>query len=172
MGNPKIRCLQQFDLCLIADGTNLPKNALSIFVEAGIEKTSYVLEHHRSRRNLPKEPDCLRKEIPLVVLSQLLPSHRKRRTGHPSCQKVNPLVRNPVEVVNVAADDIPIGAVRSERLTISFFELNEGAVLKPCHGKTEGLATRSRTYLHACQLAHYRLLTTTTKQAYQWYWTP
>lgn len=105
-----------------------------------------ILNNHGTRLNLFDNSQRGRKEITLVELPQLLTGLREWRAREPCRHYINPPAKGPcVEGVQILLDDIPFGAVETERLARMRIEFHQANVGETGLLKTESLAASTRT---------------------------
>jgi hypothetical protein len=73
-------------------------------------QSAHVLQQDCPRIYLLDKPECLGKQVPVIVLAELLASYRKWRARHSTRKQVNACVCTPIYVADIVFDDLPLGS--------------------------------------------------------------
>ena len=150
--NAVVARIEKFDVNSVAECGNGVENVLAIVVELGVEEAPDILQHYGSGTDFPDKPDCFGEEVSLVGFAELLGGDGERRTGDPAREQVNATVGPPVELVDIAANDIPRGPVGRKNIAVFAFVFDESDVFKTCPLKTDGLSAGTGANFNASQL--------------------
>lgn len=104
-----------------------------------VERPPNALEHDGFRARLLDEPQSLRKEVALVVSSELLAGNGERPARHSSRHEVDAFVSGPVEVADVLLDDVPVGSGQPKRLAGVRVYLDDRLVAEPSSIEGQGV---------------------------------
>ncbi len=108
--------VQHLPLGLVPELAQPVEHLLAVTSEAGGGQAADVLEHDRRGLGLLDQAQRLREQVPLVVRAELLARDRERRAGNAAGQQVDSPVVDPLEVMHVELDHVPLAAVQPQRL--------------------------------------------------------
>ena len=126
--------VQHLPVRQVAQILQFPENLLTVASEPRGRKAPDVLKHHRSRLTFRDQAQCLRKQVALVISTELLARYRERRARNPAGQEVNTAVGIAVEVMDVHLGDLPLRPVQAQclagvRVNLDSLDMGELRVL-------------------------------------------
>jgi len=152
--NAVIGGVEQAPAGAIAKPCNLAGNESAVVLENRVQNAPDVLNHYGARLHLAHKTNRLRKKVALVGVSKLLAGLGKRRAGQASRQQVNARVGRAVEGPQILLDDVPMRAVRAQRVAAMRVKLHERGVLESGTLKAKRLPAGSGAKLNCGQVFH------------------
>jgi hypothetical protein len=96
-----------------------------------------------------------RKQVSLVLVTQLFARHGKRWARQPARDNVNPNIRGSVEFPNIPVNYVPFWSVGTQRVAGVTVPFDERHVLNASLFEAKSLTTGSRTQFKRCQRFHF-----------------
>lgn len=97
-----------------------------------------------------RKPDRLRKEIALVVASELLPGDREGRARYATGEQIYTAIRSAVDGAHIGFEDVPFWPVRAKRVAGVPIQLDGSDALETSAFEADRLTTCSCADFENC----------------------
>lgn len=85
----------------------LPNYFITIVLEPRLRETTHIFEHHGARFGVANNFQSLGEQVPIVIGTQLFPSHRERGTRNSTGDEIHAEELFPIDIMHIFFTNIP-----------------------------------------------------------------